>query len=137
MLKNYLTIAWRNITHHKAYALLNISGLAVGLASSILILLWVQNEWSYDKFHQHAAQIYRLTCEVSDAKAAVNSAGMRGGLKAAMPVVTNTTRLYAVPTTVLLETGNKKFEEKRVFYADPSFMELFSFPLLPVTAPRP
>ena len=51
MFKNYLKIAFRNIVRHKAFAAINIIGLAIGMACSIFILLWVQNEKSYDRFH--------------------------------------------------------------------------------------
>ena len=129
MLKNYLKIAFRNITRHKAYSIINISGMAIGLASSILILLWVQNERSYDKFHKNAGQIYRITEDFGDMKAAVNTEGMPAGLKAELPVVKDYARL-SLASTVLFEAGNRKFEEKQVFYADPSFMSVFSFPLV-------
>jgi len=129
MLKNYFKIAFRNITRHKAYAAINISGLAIGMASSILILLWVQNELSYDRFHKNADQVYRITCNASDFKAAVNPAGMPAGLKAQMPEIKNFARL-SHPATILLETGNRKFEEKGAFYADSTFLEVFSFPLI-------
>jgi putative ABC transport system permease protein len=129
MLQTYFKLAFRNIIRDKAYSIINITGLAIGLASSILILLWVQNELSYDKFHKNADQIYRLTCSIGDFKASVSPAGMPDGLKAEMSAIKNAARLSSIKTA-LLETGGKKFEEKRVFYADPSFMDVFSFPLV-------
>jgi putative ABC transport system permease protein len=129
MLKTYFKLAYRNITRDKTYSMINISGLAIGLAASILILLWVQNELSYDQFHTNAGQIYRIASNFGDSKSAANSAGMPGGLQAELPVIKNTVRV-GKSTPVLLETGGKKFEEKRVFYADASFMDVFSFPLL-------
>jgi putative ABC transport system permease protein len=63
MFKNYLKIALRNILKYKAYSLINILGLAVGMASCILILLYVHDELSYDKYHEKADQIYRVTRE--------------------------------------------------------------------------
>jgi putative ABC transport system permease protein len=63
MFKNYLKIALRNILKHKVYSLINIFGLAIGMACSILILLWVRDELSYDRFHQNADRIYRVTRE--------------------------------------------------------------------------
>ncbi|MCQ6957600.1 ABC transporter permease [Mucilaginibacter aquariorum] len=129
MLKTYFKLAYRNITKDKAYSIINISGLAIGLASSILILLWVQNELSYDKFHKNAGQIYRLACDLGDSKTVGTPAGMPAGLKAEMPIVKNTVRIRPSSTT-LLETGNKKFQEERAFFVDPSFMDVFSFPLL-------
>jgi putative ABC transport system permease protein len=68
MFKTYFKLAYRNITKDKAYSTINILGLAIGLASSILILLWVQNELSYDKFHENAGQIYRIACDCGDSK---------------------------------------------------------------------
>ena len=129
MFKTYFKLAYRVILKDKAYSVLNISGLAIGLASSILILLWVQNELSYDKFQKNAGQIYRINGDFGDLKAAVNAEAMPAGLKAELPVVKDYARL-TLPSTVLFEAGNRKFEEKRVFYADPSFMDVFSFPLV-------
>ncbi|WPU96121.1 ABC transporter permease [Mucilaginibacter sabulilitoris] len=129
MLKTYFKIAYRNLIKHKAYSIINISGLAIGMAASILILLWVQNELSYDKFHKNAGQIYRVTADASGFKAAVNPAGMPAGLKALMPEVKNTVRL-SHQSTILLEAGIRKFEERNAFYADPSFLQVFSFPLV-------
>jgi putative ABC transport system permease protein len=129
MIKNYFKIAFRNITRHKAYSLINISGLAIGMACSILILLWVQHELSYDRFHKNADNIFRITCNASDFKAAVNTAAMPAGLKSELPAVKNFVRL-SHQTTILFEVGDKKFEEKNTFYADSTFLEIFSFPLI-------
>jgi hypothetical protein len=93
MLQTYFKLAYRNIIKDKAYSLINITGLAIGLASSILILLWVQNELSYDKFHKNAGQIYRINSDFADSKTAANSAAMPAGLKAEVPIVKNTVRL--------------------------------------------
>jgi len=60
MIKNYLKIALRNIIRHKAFAAINIAGLAIGMACSIFILLWVQNELSYDRFNKNANEICRI-----------------------------------------------------------------------------
>lgn len=129
MLRTYFKLAYRNIIKDKAYSMINISGLAIGLASSILILLWVQNELSFDKFHKNAGQIYRISCNLIDSKTSGTPAGMPAGLKAEMPVIKNTVRIQPSNTT-LVEANNKKFQEDRVFYADPSFMDVFSFPLI-------
>lgn len=130
MFKTYFKLAYRNIIKDKAYSIINISGLAIGLASSILILLWVQNELSYDKFHKNAGQIYRINSDFGDSKTAASSAGMPAGLKSELPVVKNAARLYPGFPSILFETGNRKFQEEHVFYADPGFMEMFSYPLL-------
>ncbi|MGF6846575.1 putative ABC transport system permease protein [Chitinophaga sp. W3I9] len=124
MLKNYFKIAFRNIVRHKAFATINIAGLAIGMACSIFILLWVQHELSYDKFHKNAGTIYRLT-----AGGATNSGPMVPELKARIPAIKNFVR-FSQPTPTVFETGTKKFEEKAVFYADSSLLQVFSFPLL-------
>lgn len=129
MLRNYFKIAFRNIIRHKAYSIINISGLAIGMASSILILLWVQNEWSYDRFNKNAGQIYRITSNAGDFNTAVSTAGMTQGFQSALPVIKNTVRLDG-PGNFLFGTGTRKFEEDRVFFADSTFLDLFSYPLV-------
>ncbi|MBE7173985.1 MAG: ABC transporter permease [Williamsia sp.] len=129
MFKSYFKIAWRNITRHKAYSALNIAGLSIGMACSILILLWVQNELSYDRFNRGANQIFRLTASSGDFKAAVSPAGMAEALQAQLPQIKATTRL-SKPSDNLFEVGNQKFVESRVFFADSNFLQVFSYPLV-------
>ena len=129
MLKNYFKIAWRNITRQKTYSVLNIAGLSIGMACSILILLWVRNELSYDRFHTQSDRIFRLTCNAGDFKAAVSPAGIARGLQMQMPQIETGVRL-SKSVTSLMQAGEKKFEEKRVFFADSNFLRVFSFPLL-------
>src|SRR5215204_923553 len=129
MIKNYFKIAFRNIIRQKAFATINIAGLAIGMACSIFILLWVTNELSYDRFHKNAHKIYRLTGKAGDFNAAVNCAGMPAELKAKMSAVKNYVRL-SHPSTNVFETGTRKFEEKKVFYADSTFLQVFSFALV-------
>ena len=61
MFKNYLKINLRNIRKFKGHSFINIAGLAIGMAVCILIFLWVQDEWSFDRFHKNADVIYRVT----------------------------------------------------------------------------
>src|SRR5258708_24865531 len=60
MIRNYIKTAWRNLLKNKFYSIINIAGLTAGLAIGILILLWVQDELSFDSFHKQANNIYRL-----------------------------------------------------------------------------
>lgn len=130
MIKNYFKIAFRNLIRQKSFSILNIAGLAVGMAASILILLWVQSEKSYDRFHKHADQIYRITAVATDDfKAAVNAAGMPAALQAEIPSIKKTVRL-SHPSKKTFEYGDKKFEEVRGFYVDSTFFDVFSFPLI-------
>ena len=124
MFRNYFKIAFRNIVRHKAFAAINIAGLAIGMACSIFILLWVQNELSYDKFHKNADYIYRLP-----GGGATNSGPMVPELKAKIPAIKNFVR-FSQPATTVFERGAKRFEEKAVFYADSTLLQVFSFPLI-------
>jgi putative ABC transport system permease protein len=130
MLKSYLKIALRNLSRHPAHYFLNTSGLAIGMAASIFILLWCQNELSYDRFNANADKIYRITVMASDQfKAATNPAGMPAGLQAVMPEIRNTVRV-SHPVETLFDKGDIKFLEKKGFYADSTLLDIFSFPLI-------
>jgi len=128
MIKNYLKIAVRNLRRNKIFSFINILGLALGMTCSILIMLWVQDELSYDRFHAQADNLYRITCTTPDIKAAVSSAPLAAALKEQLPEAVNTVRL--ISSSNLFSVGTRKFEEKRVFFADSTFLKLFSFPLL-------
>ncbi|RYY54256.1 MAG: ABC transporter permease [Chitinophagaceae bacterium] len=128
MFRNYLKIALRNILRHKAYSFINIAGLSVGIACSVLILLWVRHEKSYDRFHASAGEIYRITCAANDFQAAVNPGIMSPTLKAEIPAIRNYVR-FSHPSPTLFESGNRKFEEQQVFYADSTLLTVFSFRL--------
>ena len=128
MLRNYVTIAIRNFRKHLLFSLLNVFGLALGLAASILILLWVQEEINYDTFNKNYEQIHRVTIDATDMQFAVSPAPLASAMKATLSGIENTTRLNE--TSNILESGDKKFEEKNGFFAEPSFFEIFSYPLL-------
>jgi putative ABC transport system permease protein len=130
MWRNYLKTAWRNMRRNKLFTSLNVCGLALGLACSILILLWVQDEWSYDRFNPDADKIFRLVETVkstSQPQAPVPTA-FAAAIRREVPQALKVTRVY--PTTHLLTAGTEKFEERRVFYADTSFLTIFNYPLL-------
>jgi putative ABC transport system permease protein len=131
MIKNYIKIAIRNIRRQKLYASINILGLAVGLAASILIFLWVQDERSYDRFHTHADRIFRVTITDDqtepDQGYAVTPIAMAPAIKEDIPEI-----LYAARTSVRsmkLSHDEDVFEEKGLFVS-PDFLRMFSFTLL-------
>jgi putative ABC transport system permease protein len=128
MFRNYLKVAFRNIRRNKLFSGINILGLAVGMACSIFILLWVQHERSYDKFHKNGANIYRLTVEVSGLKASLAVAPIAKAMRNEIPAVKNTCMLSG--TGGLFQYGERRFEENRVYFADSTFLQLFSFPLV-------
>lgn len=131
MLKNYFKIAIRNLVRSKGFSIINISGLAVGMASAILILLWIQNEMSIDRFHEKIQRIYTLN----------NRDKFNGELWAwnTTPKILGTTVKKDYPevedavrttnTTFLFTVGDKHLNE-RGFFTDPGFLTVFSFPLL-------
>ena len=131
MIRNYIKIAWRNIIRHRSFALLNIAGLAVGLAASMLILSWVQHERSFDSFHENGKQIYRVLSKLDgeDFTAAIAPPPLLPELKEKMPEVVDFTRI-TLPRTHYFEYDDKRFEEKAVFYADTNFFDVFNFQLI-------
>lgn len=128
MIKNYIIIAFRNLFRHKAYSFLNLAGLSVSLAISILILFWVRDELSYDRFHSASGEIFRLTMEVSDVKVALTPPPLGPAIKAEMPEIVDVTQIAS--TIRLFSVEDKSFEEKKVYFAEPSFLEMFDFSLL-------
>ena len=125
MFKNYLTIAIRNLVRHKGYSLINIAGLAIGMACCLLIVLYVQYEFSYDRYHENVEQIYRVV----DESGAQTPGLMAPALLDDFPPIIHATRIKHFEKA-LISYGNKRFYEDRVFFADPSVFEVFTFPLI-------
>ncbi|HWZ03368.1 MAG TPA: ABC transporter permease [Mucilaginibacter sp.] len=128
MFKNYLTSAFRSLKRFRLFTLLNIFGLATGMACSILIFLWVQDERSYDKFNDAPAQLFRVTANVAGIQAAVTPLPVAVAAKQQIPAIKNFARLVSLHSIVTI--GIKKFDEKNMFYADPAFLQMFNYPLL-------
>jgi len=138
MLKNYLKIALRNIKRHKGYSFINIVGLAIGMACCILILLWVQDELSYDRFHENADDIYRVIQDINFADHSTTWTITQGplgpSLKEDFPEIINATRI--TDRGFRLTYDDKGYDEE-VGMADGSLFEMFTFPLVkgdPATA---
>jgi putative ABC transport system permease protein len=140
MFLNYFKIALRNILRQKGYSFINIFGFAIGIAGCILIMLWVQNELSYDRFNQKSDRIYRLYGDLTLGgnfnSAPVVGAPVAPALKQVFPEIENTVRMSSFDA-VTAKFGDKEFSEKNVFYADNSIFEIFTLPLVignPATA---
>jgi putative ABC transport system permease protein len=129
MFRNYLKLAFRNLSRQKVFSFINITGLAVGLASSLTILLWVQDELSYDKFNSKADRTYRIMAEASGLKVATVPVAFGQGLQEAIPEIVHNTRVWR-EQGVLFQKDNIKFEEPNTFYAEPSLFDVFDFELL-------
>ena len=139
MLKNYLMIALRNFKNQKLFSLINVFGLALGMACTILILFWVQNELSYDRFNQKADRIYRLYGDLTLGgtlrSAPLVGAPVAPAIKQAFPEVENKVRMSAFGS-VTAKYEDKEFREDNIIYSDNSIFEIFNLPLIngnPVT----
>ena len=128
MFRNYLKTALRYIWRNKLFTGLNIFGLATGLACSILIFLWVQDELSYDRFNPDAKRIFRLTVRVKDIDGAQVPTPFAAVLKNRIPGIKNATRIC--PLEKIVTVGTNKFNEKRMYYVDSNFLPIFNYPLL-------
>ena len=141
MLKNYLKIAWRTLGRNKSNALINVLGLAIGMACAVLILLFVQDELSYDAFHQKRDRIFRIAGEydqggTSRNRSAMTTYRMKPWLDASFPDIKNVVRLDPRSTGVV-KLDDQLFQESNVLYADEKFFELFTYTWLqgdPATA---
>ncbi|MDB5149576.1 MAG: Macrolide export ATP-binding/permease protein MacB [Mucilaginibacter sp.] len=134
MLKNYIKTAWRNLIRNKFYSVINIAGLTMGLAIGILILLWVQDELSFDSFHKNASNIYRMELfggtGASKQIWSVAVAPMGPLAKQELPVVQNQVRLTNNWFFSLFKYQDKVFNEEGVGFADPTLFTVFDFPLI-------
>ncbi|MCH8020984.1 ABC transporter permease [candidate division KSB1 bacterium] len=132
MFKNYLKISFRNLWRAKGYSAINLAGLATGMACFILILLWVQDELSYDKFHENTNRLFRVVrLDRDDPSQGVCQAGAPWGpaLYNDFPEVENFVRFRGHGRT-LMSRGDKGFYESEGLYADSTIFEVFTFPLL-------
>ncbi len=133
-IKNNLKISLRNIRKHKAFSLINILGLSIGLTTSILILLFIKYELSYDKYHENSDSIYRVI--MHQVRGQHNESEwytmMPGALKydatTHFPEVLRSTRVYWESCSFKL--NNTPVIEESFFYVDREFLEIFTFPLL-------
>ena len=143
MFKNYFKVAFRNLLKRKGFSVINILGLATGMAVCLLIVLFVQSELSFDKQHTQADNIYRVALERSypgrSTSYAIIPQSIGGAIKTEYPEVLESTRLFNLGGNgnFFLRIGEKTFEEKRVLAADSNFFRVFTCKILhgdPATA---
>ena len=126
MLKNYFKIAIRNIKRHKGYSFINIAGLAIGMACCILILLYVTDELSYDKFHENNNRLYRINSINEEGRIITNSSLRLGGeMKEKYAEIEAYTNLIPWARS-LMKYGDKSFDEQNIYLVDPDFFKMFS-----------
>ncbi len=132
MFKNYLKIAFRHIVRHKGYSFINISGLAIGMASFILISLWVQDELSFDRFHKDHDRIFRVVLDIKSSSGttryAVNLRPLAPALKKEIPEVVEAARIAGFYYIQLVKKEDKVFYEDRFVYVDPEIFSILTIP---------
>ena len=140
MLKNYFKISLRNLKKNKGYAFINIFGLAIGLACCLLIVLFVRDELSYDRFHENAERTHRIVRQSGDLAPSVTvSVPLAPALMNTFPEVQHATRLFHYWFTPLISRGEEGFYEEHTYFTDSLFFEVFDFSLArgnPATALR-
>jgi putative ABC transport system permease protein len=133
MVWHYIRIALKNAASRKAYSIINVLGLAVGMACCILILTYIVSELGYDRYHSKSSQIYRLCSNLTlgGTPNAIASSNAPPSLVMAneFPEVLNAVRLRSMPTAPV-RYEDRQFYEERILYADNSIFELFDFPLV-------
>ena len=134
MLQNYLTIAIRNLLRYPAYTLINIVGLAIGLAACMLILRYVWDELSYDRYHPHADRVYRVVDDIESAGQTVQTAGSPLGwgpaLKRDFPEIELFARVRGTTSVWFIMHEEKRYYEKKVIWADAALLDMFSIPFV-------
>jgi putative ABC transport system permease protein len=132
MLQNYLKIAFRNLVRNKVYSFINIGGLAVGMATCLLISLYVLDEISYDRFNEKADRICRLDMDIkfggSEKSYAVSPAPAGPAFLQDYPFIENYVRIRE--NSIVIKKGNETIAEGDVAFADSSLFEVFTFPML-------
>ncbi len=130
MFKNYLKVAWRNMVRQKGYSFINIFGLAISMACALLIVSWVRDELSYDKFHAHKDNIYRITAVGKIYSGFSSPAPFAPAVEAEIPEVSAAARVGRIFGRVFLKAGKRAFYEDNGICADASLFKIFTFPLL-------
>ncbi|MEO6231940.1 MAG: ABC transporter permease [Ferruginibacter sp.] len=141
MFKNYFKTAWRNLLKNKFYTAINIAGLTLGLAVGMLILLWVNDETSFDAFHKDAANIFKLENRVGTGESTQiweNTVAPIGALaKQQLPEIKEFVTMSYNNTYSLFKSGDKVFNEQKAFYTDAAFFSVFDFHLIKGNADKP
>ncbi len=133
MIKNYLKVAFRNIKRNKIFSFINISGLAIGMACCLLLMLFISYELSFDKYHENAKNIYRAAIKHSQSLMGTQMLNVTPGILAPFlreecPEVKTATKIKSWGG--MIQYGDKQFDDDRFFFADSEFFEVFTFPLI-------
>jgi len=133
MIKNYLKIAFRNLWKNKGFSTINILGLSIGIATCLLITLYVLDELSYDKFNKNADRIYRVNVDLkfggAEQKFAVASAPLAITVVKDYPQIENAVRFRSYGPS-LVKKGEQNIRENRIIFADSTLFSVFTLPMI-------
>lgn len=133
MFKNYFLTAFRIMLRQKGYSLINILGLAMGIAATLMIILYVADEITYDRFHKDPGQIYRIgfsgRLQGNEISTAVSGAPVAEAIQKEIPEVAETVR-FGMWRTMPMSYGDKSFTEKHFLIADSNFFNFFAFEVI-------
>lgn len=132
MLTKYLKISFRNMKRNLSHTIINITGLVIGIASFMLIMLWVKDETSFDTFHKNYENLYRVTYDFleDDGRGFHTPGKLSAALVEELPEVITSVRVMPQTGVTEVKYEDKGFYETNVFYTDPSFFEVFSYPIV-------
>ena len=131
MFKSYLHVVARHLTRHRLYALINVGGLAVGLAGCMLMAIWVLGQLETDRFHEHGERIYRVVTQGEKGARLTTPAILGTSLGREATEVEAVVRLLSVDNPVpLVSHGEKRFYENAFHFADPEILKVFTLPLV-------
>jgi putative ABC transport system permease protein len=135
MIKNFFITAWRNLFKHRVFSFINIFGLAIGIAASLLIFQYARFELSYDRFEANAGRIFRIQQDSYhqgklSTQWAAGAAGIGPIVKATFPEVESLARLRGAGGVVTYK--DQEFREEHLYFANDEFLPMFSY-----SPPRP
>ncbi len=136
MFKNYCKIAWRNLLSNRLFSLLNIAGLAIGIAVSTLLLVFIAGEYRFDDMHIQGNRIYRVLfnsrLDGQQETRCVNPPAVAPSMAAEIPSISQAARMvkHAFGGTAFIKAADKNFAEKNLYWCDASLLRIFTVPFL-------
>lgn len=135
MIKNYLILALRNLQNNKVFSAINIAGLAIGIGAALLLFQYAAFELSYDRFHQHADDTYRVALDIRknnslEAQSARVSPAVASAFQKDIPAIESYTRMVILGPDGVLTYDDRYTGESNIVLADSAFFQVFSFTLI-------
>jgi len=132
MLRNHFKVALRIVKRHRGFSFINIAGLSLGIAASLLIGIYLKHELSFDRHNEYAERIYRVCARsgvTNPWQGAWTAPPMAAAMKAELPEIQETVRMSPWPRTIYVKSQEKSFLERGVIFADSSIFDVFTLPM--------